>query len=39
MGLETAIGDIRKGLLADMLVVTPDMELEQVFIGGKAVRK
>ncbi len=39
MGLETEIGDIRKGLLADMLVVTPDMELKQVYIGGKAVQK
>ena len=37
MGLENKIGDIRPGLLADLLVVTPDFALEKVYIGGKEV--
>lgn len=35
MGLEDKIGAIRPGLLADLLVATPDMELEQVYVSGK----
>lgn len=35
MGLENEIGDIRRGLLADMLVVTSEFELKEVYIGGK----
>lgn len=35
MGLEDEVGFIRRGNLADLLVVTPEMELEQVYVGGK----
>lgn len=35
MGLEDKIGDIRPGMLADLLVVTPDFDLKQVYVGGK----
>lgn len=37
MGLEDEIGDIRPGLLADLLIVSPQMELERVYIGGKEI--
>lgn len=39
MGLEEKIGDIRPGLLADLLIVTPQMELERVYIGGKEIKQ
>lgn len=35
MGLENEIGFIRTGNRADLLVTTPEMELEQVYINGK----
>ena len=35
MGLEDEVGFIRRGNLADLLVVTPELELEQVYVGGK----
>lgn len=38
MGLEGEIGDIRPGLLADLLVVTPDFALKRVYVGGKEIR-
>ena len=38
MGLSDRIGDIRPGLLADLLVVTPQMELGRVYVGGKEVK-
>lgn len=35
IGLENEIGFIRRGNRADLLVTTPSMELEQVYINGK----
>lgn len=37
MGLENKIGSIKPGLLADLLIVTPQMELERVYVEGKEV--
>ena len=39
MGLENKIGFINPGLLADLLIVTPQMELERVYVEGKEVLK
>lgn len=35
MGMEDKIGSICTGLLADLLVVTPGMDLEQVYVSGE----
>lgn len=37
MGMEDKIGAIRPALLADLLVVTPGMELEQVYVNGRRI--
>lgn len=37
LGLEDKIGTVKPGLLADLLVVTPQMELEKVYVEGKEI--
>lgn len=37
LGLEDKIGAVKPGLLADLLVVTPQMELEKVYVEGKEI--
>lgn len=39
MGLEGQIGSIRPGLLADLLVTTPQMELLDTYVGGVRLRR
>lgn len=38
MGLEDKVGSIMPGLLADLLVVTPGMELREVYVGGCKIK-
>lgn len=38
MGLEDQVGFIMPGLLADLLVVTPKMDLKEVYVGGCRIK-
>ena len=38
MGLEDQIGAIAPGLLADLLVATPGLDLQEVYVGGCKIK-